>query len=225
MNQEALEPTSRQAQDARERDRRRYFRMEDRVGLVIVPIAPEDEEQIARGIQEPSSRAGLLNELRAMRDMHLPERRSLEYKFPTVWAYIKVLEKQIEILALAIGDGDGFSLTADTLVNLSAQGLSLTHAAPLPLDSRVEVRLTLFPDRSHIRAIAQVVRSDAEADGHRVALEFVHLREADREAIIRHVYLLQRLQLQAHAEEAFDTDRQGRLDDQAHPTRTPITKD
>nr|WP_207280962.1 PilZ domain-containing protein [Thiocystis violacea] len=191
-------------EQAREQDRRRYFRIEDRVGLQLEAIRPEDEASLIASIDDPSARAGLFNELRAVRDKHLPERRSLEYKFPTVAAYVKVLEKQIEILALAIGDGEGFSVTPDTLVNLSAQGMSLDQGEIFALDSLVEARLTLFPDRCHIRAIARVIRSDQESAVRRTALDFVHLRDADREAIIRHVHMLQRLQLQAIAEEALD---------------------
>lgn len=64
----------------------------------------------------------------------------------------------------------------------------------------------------HIRALARVVRCDAVEDGgYRIAVDFTHLREADREAIIRHVYRLQRLQLQAQAEEAFEARYQATM--------------
>ncbi|MTW20214.1 PilZ domain-containing protein [Allochromatium palmeri] len=189
-----------------ERDRRRYFRIEDRVGLLIVQLDAAAEARLVESLETPSSREGLLNDLHAIRELHLPERRALEYKFPTVATYIKVIESQIEALAQAIGDGENFPNSADTSACLSAQGLALDWPEALALDSRVELRLTLFPDRVHIRSLARVVRCDKADDqpGYRIAVDFVHLREADREAVIRHVYRLQRLQLQAHAEEAFE---------------------
>lgn len=205
-----------------ERDRRRYFRIDDRVGLVFTPISPDAEAELITSIDQPGARAGLLNELQAIRERHLPERRNLEYKFPTVLAYVKVLESQIETLALAIGHGEGFPVSADTDVSLSAQGLSLKCNEAFQLGLRGEMRLTLFPDRRHIRALAQVIRcTDEEAHGHRTALDFVHLREADREAIIRHIYTLQRLQLQAQAEEAFEARMRQRSAEvqKPHPKR------
>lgn len=193
-------------EDEQESDRRRYFRIEDRVGLAIVPVGADEEARLIESLDTQSSRAGLLNDLHSIRDLHLPERRALEYKFPTVAAYVKVIESQIEALAQALGDGEGFPNSADTQACISAQGVALDWPRALDIDSRAELRLTLFPDRVHIRALARVVRCDPVDDqpGYRTALDFTHLREADREAIIRHVYRLQRLQLQAHAEEAFE---------------------
>ncbi|MBK1653683.1 PilZ domain-containing protein [Allochromatium vinosum] len=202
-NDEPVQPDA--LEEEHDRDRRRYFRIEDRVGLLLVPVDAAQEAQLIESLEAPSSRAGLLNDLQAIRDRHLPERRTLEYKFPTVAAYVKVIESQIETLAQAIGDGEGFPSSADTEVCLSAQGVGLHWPEAIDIDGRVELRLTLFPDRVHIHTLARVVRCDDEGDrGYRLALDFTHLREADREAIIRHVYRLQRLQLQAHAEEAFE---------------------
>jgi hypothetical protein len=193
-------------EEPNDRDRRRYFRIDDRMGLLIVPVDAAEEARLIESLETPSSRAGLLNDLQAIRELHLPERRALEYKFPTVAAYVKVIESQIEALAQAIGDGEGFPSSADTVACISAQGLALDWPVALEIDNLVELRLTLFPDRVHIRALARVVRCDNAEDqpGYRIAVDFAHLREADREAIIRHVYRLQRLQLQAHAEEAFE---------------------
>lgn len=189
-----------------DRDRRRYFRIEDRMGLTIVPVEAAEEARLIESLDAPSSRAGLLNDLHAIRELHLPEQRALEYKFPTVATYVKVIELQIEALAQAIGEGEGFPSSADTEACISAQGLGLDWPDALEIDSLVELRLTLFPDRVHIRALARVVRCDEADDkpGYQIAVDFAYLREADREAIIRHVYRLQRLQLQAQAEEAFE---------------------
>ncbi|WP_213378954.1 PilZ domain-containing protein [Allochromatium tepidum] len=202
---EPVRPSAPEPEENQDRDRRRYFRIEDHMGLLVVPVGPAEQARLIESLENPSSRAGLMNDLHAIRELHLPERRALEYKFPTVAAYVKVIESQIEALAQAIGDGEGFPNSPDTDACLSAQGVGFDWPEVLEIDSYVDLRLTLFPDRVHIRALARVVRCDAADDrGYRVAVDFTHLREADREAIIKHVYRLQRLQLQAHAEEAFE---------------------
>ena len=202
---EPVRPSAPEPEDNQDRDRRRYFRINDRMGLKLVPVGAAEKARLIESLEAPSSRAGLLNDLHAIRELHLPARRALEYRFPTVATYIKVIESQIDALAQAVGDGEGFPSSADTEACISAQGLALDWPVALEIDSLVDLRLTLFPDRVHIRALARVVRCDATDDqGYRIAVDFEHVREADREAIIKHVYRLQRLQLQAHAEEAFE---------------------
>ncbi|NEX23208.1 PilZ domain-containing protein [Thiorhodococcus mannitoliphagus] len=191
------------AQD-QDQERRRYFRIEDEVGLLVTPISPADEAAAIAGFDDEEGHASLMNELRALRDAHLPQRRSLEYKFPTVAAYMRMVEKQIDLLAAAVGDENGYPAAPDTPVNLSAQGLSYEAQEPLEMDSLVEVRLTIFPDRCGIKALGRIVRCEGDEGCGDTAVEFTHLRDADREAIIRHVHLLQRLRLQANTEKAFE---------------------
>ncbi|NEV61086.1 PilZ domain-containing protein [Thiorhodococcus minor] len=191
-------------QSAQDQERRRYFRIEDEVGLSVVPIAAADEAAAISGFDDEGSHASLMNELRALRDTHLPQRRSLEYKFPTVAAYMRMVEKQIDLLAASVGDGDGYASAPDTRVNLSAQGLSYEARETFELGSLVEVRLTLFPDRCGIKTLGRIVRCERGAGCESTAVEFTQIRDADREAIIRHVHMLQRLRLQASSESAFD---------------------
>ena len=190
-----------------EQERRRFFRIDDRVGLKLVGIAVDDEAAAIANFDDSSARAGLVNELRAVREKHLPERRSLENRFPTVASYIEMLERQIEIIAFAIDDRDDFPSEPSHAVNLSAQGMSLASDEGFAMGSLVDVSLALFPDHSRVKALARVVKCDAEEIGMVTALDFTHLRDADREAIIHHVHALQRRRLQAHFEE--ETDARG----------------
>ena len=189
-----------------EHDRRRYFRIQDAVGLIVTPIPPAEEERAIAGFGDERSHASLANELRALRDKHLPQRRRLDYKFPTVAAYIGMLEKQIDMLALAVGEDSDYATTPSTRVDLSAQGMRFEGGEGLESDAMVEVRLTLFPDRCHVRLLARVVRCPDDQDCQSTALEFTHIRDADREAIVRHVHVLQRMQLRAHAEAGLDAE-------------------
>lgn len=190
-----------------EQERRRYFRIDDQVGLKLVGIAAADEAAAIANFDDASARAGLVNELRAVRERHLPERRNLENRFPTVASYIEMLERQIEIIAFAIDDRDEFPKAPSHAVNLSAQGMSLASDEGFAMGSLVEVSLALFPDHSRVKALARVVKCDAEEVGMVTALDFVYLREADREAIIHHVHALQRRRLQANFE--AETDARG----------------
>lgn len=188
-----------------EQEKRRYFRIDDRVGLKLVGIAVADEATVIANFDDASARVGLLNELRAMRDQHLPQRRSLEARFPTVASYIEILEQQIQLIAFAIDNRDDFPSEPSHAVNLSAQGLSLAEETDFALGSLVDVSLALFPDRRRIKALARVVTCDEDETDRATSLEFAYLRNADREAIIHHVHALQRRRLQAQFEDETDT--------------------
>lgn len=178
-----------------EQERRRYFRIDDQVGLALTPIAAADEDAALAGFADSSARVGLINEMRALREQHLPQRRALESRFPTVAAYIGSLERQIEILALAIGQRDDFPSHPDTPANISGQGIGLLADLGVEIGALIDIKLALFPDRCRIEALARVIKIDRTADGVETVMEFTHLREADREAIIHHVHALQRTRL------------------------------
>ena len=64
----------------------------------------------------------------------------------------------------------------------------------------VEIRLLLRPEEGRIQGLARVVQVEPRDGGFRNAFEFTHLREADREAIIKHVHAVQMRQLQRQAQ-------------------------
>lgn len=180
-------------------ERRRYFRIDDKVGLSLKPLSAGQEEEAIAQFQNASTHNALFNDLRAVRTQHLPQRRQLEQRNQAFMAYVGVLERQIELLALALdARWDGPQLP-DTEVNLSAQGLSVSTEQTMQPGALVEVRLMLFPEHSRIFTLGRVTSIEAEAEhGHQeVGIDFTHLREADREAIARHVHTLQLERLRA----------------------------
>lgn len=79
------------------------------------------------------------------------------------------------------------------------QSLSLRTAEEFAPGSLVSVKLALFPGPCRIETLARVVRCEGQDTGSNLALEFTHLRDVDREALIRHVCHLERQRLQARA--------------------------
>ncbi|NKN34573.1 PilZ domain-containing protein [Marichromatium bheemlicum] len=173
--------------ERQERERRRFFRIDDTVGLQLTPIAAADEAQMIAEFSERSADVGLLNELHAIRDQALPQRRKLEYKFPTVAAYTRVLERQIEMLAIAFESRQQNIVLKQHPVNLSAQGMSLVLDPPPPPGGLLEIQLQLYPEHNRIFTLGRVLKRDTGP----TAIEFEYLREADCEAIVRHIHALQ----------------------------------
>lgn len=178
-------------------ERRRCFRIDDRVGMDCRLLEGAELEAALEQFHSVTQRFGLLNRLRAERERHLPERRKLEAKFPAVAGYLALLEQQIDSLAEVLGDEGPAVLNQPSVeVNLSAQGLSFLGDRDYPAEARVQVRLVLFPERSRVQALARVVAAGGARAGSRVALEFTHLRPEDREAIAKHVHVAQLRRLQ-----------------------------
>lgn len=181
-----------------DQERRRYFRIDDEVALTLKPVPAEEEARAVERFQDASQHFGLLNDLRAVRTEHLPLRRQLQHRHGAMMSYIGVLERQLELLAMALDAHWNGPQLPNAQVNLSAQGLRCDSDLALPPGSLVEIWLMLFPEHSRIHALGRVVEmSEADACVHSIAIDFTHLREADQEAIAQHVHNLQIQRLRA----------------------------
>jgi len=69
------------------------------------------------------------------------------------------------------------------MLNVSANGMLLETAEPLPVGTRFDLSFRLPRDLSEVHAIGRVVREVAEVESHRSGVEFVVLRADGRERI------------------------------------------
>lgn len=186
-------------------ERRRYFRIDDEVALTLKPVPTEEEARAVERFQDASQHFGLLNDLRAVRTEHLPLRRQLQRRHGAMMSYIGVLERQLELLAMALDAHWNGPQLPNAQVNLSAQGLRCDSDLVLLPGSLVEIWLMLFPEHSRIYALGRVVEmTEADACVHSIAIDFSHLREADQEAIAQHVHNLQIRRLRADTNNESD---------------------
>ena len=82
------------------------------------------------------------------------------------------------------------------MTTLSGGGLSFRLARPLPADIRLEVWLTLDdPETPEVQATARVLRRESNDTGWEVHCCWDTLAEEHREAIVRHVFAIQRRQI------------------------------
>ena len=76
-------------------------------------------------------------------------------------------------------------------VNLSAGGLALDSAETLDLGTQVEIKLLLLPSYTGVVAFGEVIGVVASEDNpaypHRLRINFSHIRDSDRDALIRHI--------------------------------------
>ena len=175
-------------------ERRRYFRIDDTVGLRLEPLAKGEIDRRVAAFVAGDHAYSLRNDYNFAIEQHLGDRQRIEARMPELARYLAVLEQQIErITERLIGDGDDELVRQK--VNLSAQGMGLVTPLEIEPGALVELTLKLLPSGLRLVIIARAVSADRDGDDYRVALDFEHIHEADRELLIKHIHGKQMEQL------------------------------
>ncbi len=181
-------------------ERRRFFRIEDIVSLKAEVI---DEQQVPEKLEkfwnEPHQ-ASMRNEFNFKLEQHRADLRKISIKMPELGRYLGMLQEQLDILTDKIlVDEDKFT-TLEKQVNLSAQGISFLSEESAKVGDILELHLKLNPGKQKIAVFARVVNCEEAEDepGHyKIALDFEHIHEADREILVKHIHGKQLLALGA----------------------------
>jgi hypothetical protein len=177
-------------------DRREYFRIDDTVRVTVERLSPEQlEERLSRTDQGAVDNFTVMSSLATISSQMAMYMRRIEADSPDVATYLKGLDRKLEVIGRALLSHQD-SLITDRVqaVNLSAGGLCLAVAEDYSPGEHVEIRMLLFPSFTGVLTYGTVVSSEDSDDeqksqgwSRQVRIEFTHIREPEREAIIRHV--------------------------------------
>ena len=177
-------------------DRRQYFRIDDTIRVTVERLAPEQlRARVARLDEGLTDNFTVLSSLVTLSSQMTSHMRRIEVQSPDVAAYLKGLDRKLELIGRALLSQNE-ELIADRVqaVNLSAGGLCLATDKDLAAGDPVEIRMLLFPSFNGVLTYGTVVSTEpSEPDQQEhgrpnlVRIEFTHIREPEREAIIRHV--------------------------------------
>ncbi len=196
------------------RDRRQFFRIDDTVRMQIQPL---DKDQLAAAVTNLErgfdGNFTVMSSLAALTAQMAASMRRIESRDPDVAAYLKALDQKMEILGRAFLAQESDLLTSeDQSVNLSAGGVSVRSDEAMAVGQALEIRMLLYPTFTGLLSFGEVVgcveMPPADNDGYRfqIRVEFVHMREQDREILIRHVLRRQSEALRAKRAEG-DPDK------------------
>lgn len=181
-------------------ERRRFFRIEDIVSLKAEVI---DEKQVPERLEnfwKDQHQFSIRNEFNFQLEQHQSDLRKISAKMPELGRYLGLLQQQLDILTDKILQEDDKFTTLDKKVNLSAQGISFTSKESAKVGDILELHLKLNPGKQKIVVFSRVVKCEPVVDeqGHyKIALDFEHIHEADREILVKHVHGKQLLALGA----------------------------
>lgn len=178
--------------DEQARERRRFFRIDEAVALAVQPLTPAEHDARGRSLRE-TPHGTLIGQLHMERESLMPVMRELETTQPSVARYLRLLERQVDLLARAIGDPhDNLPDEPTHEANLSAQGIRFTHIQAIEPGTAVEIGLKLFPSRMRLVLLGAVVAcKPASGDGFEIAVDFSDITPADQELLIKHIHARQ----------------------------------
>ncbi len=188
-------------------ERRRYFRIKDEIVLFYERMdsgeIPEDRSFKEQAV-DPFSLIAALGHLTEDTRVQL---KLLEKSYPDVSAYLKILDRKINLIAQSVLLNDAaMEGQASKEVDLSASGLAFASENPIDIDSILELKMILPPSLVAVISYGKVVHcepnsdkgdaesSDAESS-YTIGVDFLNLDEHDRELLIRHIVKRQMVQL------------------------------
>lgn len=172
-------------------ERRRFFRIEDIVGLKTEVI---DQQQLTEKLESfwnDQHQFSIRNEFNYKLEQHQADLKHINTKMPELGRYLTILQEQLDILTdKLLQDEDKFT-DLEQSVNISAQGISFYSDEQVRKGDIIELHLKLTPGRQQIVIFAKVIEFQQinDAQGiYRISLDFEHIHEADRELLVKHIH-------------------------------------
>lgn len=178
--------------DAPELDRREYFRVDDRIILRYRVVAADAVGNTpAERHFDNADVFALLRELRQIDQENNNVLRSLAETNRELGIYLKSLNRKIELIAgaLAVMD-EAQQLQSPQPVSISETSLSFYAESELAVGTVVALELILLPQHIGLAIYGEVIAKRDNKDRHAV-VQFVRLRDSDRQLLARHVMQVQ----------------------------------
>lgn len=175
-------------------DRRRYFRINDKVSLKYRVIQGIDiETEIKRTEHEQNNLAEMKNAFNCIEAKIMGKMARIEEVSPLVAEILGLYDKKLSLIQSMImhNDDKENSISEIQQVNLSASGMSFESNTPINDDVKLKMELILYPEFHFIPLYARVVDCKKKMDDNlyrfNIAVEFIGISETDQEIIMQHV--------------------------------------
>lgn len=188
-------------------ERRDFFRIDDSVSMSYQEVLPEELDDQIDGILVEGNFT-VMSSIASINQNMAGIMHRIEEDNQDIATYLKAIDSKIDILgrALLSSDNDLTERLAQP-VNISASGLAFYTSEQLGIGAILELRLLLTPSFTGIITFGEVVgcdRVDEPADefDHFTRINFMHMREKDRDLLIRHALQCQSEVLRKRREES-----------------------
>ncbi|MEN8178542.1 MAG: PilZ domain-containing protein [Pseudomonadota bacterium] len=174
-------------------DRREFFRIDDTIQVSYRRLEPDELakriEILEKGVEGSFT---IMTRMQAISQHLSASLHRIEQRDPDIADYLKALDEKVNLLGQSFLAEESELIGQPTkAVNLSAGGIALDSAESLEEGALLEIKLLLLPSLTGVVAFGEVVGvlSCTENAGYpyRLRINFVHIRDVDRDALIRHI--------------------------------------
>ena len=174
-------------------ERREFFRIDDSILVSWRLIGAQEPSHGNAGLERmPDESFTIVTRLQALSRHLSGSLHRIEQRDSDVADYLKALDEKITLLAQNfLADEIGISGQVARSVNLSAGGLALDSREALQVGDQVEIKLLLLPSYTGVVALGEVIRisqtNESPDHPYRLHINFTHIRDSDRDALIGHI--------------------------------------
>jgi len=187
-----------QSREKPENERRQYFRIKNRLFIGYELIDSEHEFSASNSDNSKSlpfaHLLGELNGIVSANDAHIETLNSQQQ--PTI-DHINELNTKLAQLTQYMIQSLNLSYNELLEVDLSGGGIRFESERSMPIGQKLKLELVLVPEYYYLVVYAEVVDCQPINNRFELAISFDQIKEADRDAIIRHVFKSQSEQLRA----------------------------
>jgi hypothetical protein len=189
-------------------ERRRFFRIDDEVNLFYKKIDEKALTECSYISDSVLSNCSLSSALQMVSQESALLMYRLEKNYPDIADYLKMLDTKIDLLAQAVTMQVGdFKENNTRNANISATGIAFDSEEELKEGEFLEIKMLLVNCMAVIVAYGVVVycKSHQEQDKqypYLVGVDYVNMKEQDRELLIKHVVKRQLQQIRSQKEKS-----------------------
>lgn len=176
-------------------ERRRYFRIDDSMGVFYSQLGAEEAKAFAQQTREQGSHvdyaANFDNRIETLLN-------GCKIQAPLAAELIGLMNKKLNFVIQQMDvDATLMKNVAYTLrqVNVSACGMAFSVEEPLSRGQKLQLDILLHPSELHVTAMANVVNCAAVDEAYFVRLDFIEINSSDQELLIQHIVKCQGAQL------------------------------
>ncbi|MEA2080696.1 MAG: PilZ domain-containing protein [Pseudomonadota bacterium] len=189
-------------------ERREYFRIDDEVVLDYRQIGEGEADRLREKIE-----SRLVDRFTAASSFTATSRQmthvihKVQNQSPELARCLQAIDQKLNMIAqLFVSEEINLHEQPIREVNLSAGGIAFRARHEISIDSLLELRMVLFPSLLGILTISRVNQCERVDDGNlkfpwQIAVVYEHLRETDRELLVRHIMSRETQQLRSRKSE------------------------
>ena len=189
-------------------ERREYFRIDDEVALDYRLISPSEAELLREKIKSRVvDRFTVASSFTATSRQMTHVIHKVQNQSPELARCLQAIDQKLNMIAqLFVSEEMDLHQQSTREVNLSAGGISFRSQQKIRIDSLLELRMVLFPSLVGILTVSRAVQCERVNDANlkfpwQISVVYEHLRESDRELLVRHIMSKETQQLRSRRSE------------------------